>query len=384
MANARPNLFAPIALLLLARYSSLVALRRVRHGPVPRPDLAGDVSALIATFNEATSIAGTVAELRRHHPDVEIVVADDGSTDETQVICRRLAETDPAITLTAGLRRGKLPTLADGLSRVTTPYVVTVDADTHVTASTLATLVQSMKDRRLGACAGNMHLPRSSSVLGAMQSLEFALLNGDRRLLDRFGAVSILPGAMTAWRTDLLTSLLRDATNDIDLSLQALCRGERLGFEESAVCFTGVPTTLVGLLRQRRRWARRKVNRAPGIAATILDRSTPGRGRLAQGHILTVHVVVALLGPCVDARGITAMIDVLRTGGRPTSRRTLTAYIAVLFVGAVALSRSDSDVRHPVYLVLFGPWERSIRGIAALSAIIWPRRNTTDWIPART
>jgi glycosyltransferase involved in cell wall biosynthesis len=46
-------------------------------------------AAIVPAYNEARSIAGVVAELHATHPELEIVVIDDGSTDETAAVARR-------------------------------------------------------------------------------------------------------------------------------------------------------------------------------------------------------------------------------------------------------------------------------------------------------
>ena len=46
-------------------------------------------AAIVPGYNEAHSIAGVVAELRATQPEFEIVVVDDGSTDETAAVARR-------------------------------------------------------------------------------------------------------------------------------------------------------------------------------------------------------------------------------------------------------------------------------------------------------
>ena len=46
-------------------------------------------AAIVPAYNEARSIAGVVAELRATQPELEIVVIDDGSTDETAAVARR-------------------------------------------------------------------------------------------------------------------------------------------------------------------------------------------------------------------------------------------------------------------------------------------------------
>lgn len=376
--------FIALSLLEAVRYLTVVNSPSGRQRRPLGADGDNSVTVVVATFNESKSIVETVRATVSVSPSARVVIADDGSDDATVELCDQMALAESNVTVLKGPRSGKIPTLRNAVSAVETPLVLTLDADTRITAATIPALVATMKSCQLAACAGNLKVDCDGPAVLAFQSLEFALLNGDRRFLGRWSAVSILPGAITMWRTEVLQRLLSPATNDIDLSLQALQEGLRLGFEPAAECHTAVPKTWVGVLRQRRRWARRKVNRVPHLLRAIFGRrGMPARARLSQLHLLIVHVVLGLGAWWIDLWGTFAVLSGVLAGWSAVSATTVAVYGVILGLGTAVSARSDSGVRDVKLILAAGPWERLTRGLAAMSVVVWPQRNTTNWTPSR-
>ena len=61
------------------------------------------VSIIIAALNDAPFLDGTVREVtaaaRRHFSDYEIIIVNDGSTDDTGEVAERICRTDTRITV---------------------------------------------------------------------------------------------------------------------------------------------------------------------------------------------------------------------------------------------------------------------------------------------
>ena len=94
----------------------------------PRPEF----SLLLPVYNEAETIASVISEFYNEiclKIPMEIVVAEDGSTDGTKEILRNLAEKIPMKLILGEKRKGYSRGLIDGLSKVDTEYVVFVDSD---------------------------------------------------------------------------------------------------------------------------------------------------------------------------------------------------------------------------------------------------------------
>ncbi len=372
--------------LVVLRLSAQLILRLRRKDFVELPDAltAKQVTIVIVALNEERQIAATVERLVSVCPEGAIIVSDDGSNDHTVAICEALAADRPTLTVISSGRHGKMAGLREAVKQVHTPFVLTVDADTLVDPGAVEALISEVRRRDLAACAGNMRPLTSPSFLGRMQAAEFELLNADRQLLDNASAVSILPGAFTMWRSEKLRELVSEARNDIDLTFDALRRGWSSGYCEAATCETSVPDGYAQVLRQRRRWARRKILRAPRSVETLLDRNTPTPARLAQGHILLVHVVIASTGWLVDVHGARVLWRCIRRRASGRDAQQAALYLLLLLLGAgpglVGGRRRPPEV---LEALLEGPWERSTRGAAAWSALLRPQRNDVGWQPHR-
>ena len=93
-----------------------------------------DVSVVIPAYNEAESLRDLLPSiagvLRRHDRTFEILVVDDGSTDDTEAVVREVVRGLPELIL-LGLRRnfGKSAALATGFRAARGRFVITMDAD---------------------------------------------------------------------------------------------------------------------------------------------------------------------------------------------------------------------------------------------------------------
>ena len=350
----------------------------------PASDQTPVTSVLIVAHDEAGRITQTLrAALAAKDVDT-VIVADDGSSDETVALVASMAAMEERIKVLPLARMGKIPTLRAALAVVDSEIVVTVDADTLVEPDCVSRLLQQMSAHNLNACAGNLYLKNTRSPAAALQQLEYLVLNGDRAALSRWCAVSVLPGALTAWRVTDLRSLLGSAgsTNDIDLTFAALERGMRLGFAPEAVAFTVAPTSFAGAALQRRRWARRKINRSPTLARRLIRSSMPGQARLAYAHLLTVHVLIALVGWWIDVWFLAEVWLAIRHRS-PARLAFVVSTFGTLTAMSVAVYRSSSGSSLRSWWLVGASGERLLRGAAAVSVVLAPERNTATWKPAR-
>jgi dolichol-phosphate mannosyltransferase len=107
-----------------------------------------EISLLMPVHNEAETIEKTILEFYREigtKIPIEIIVAEDGSTDGTKDILCRLSEKIPMKLILGAKRRGYMGGVKDGLRHVTTDYVFFVDSDGQHSASDFWKLYE-MKD----------------------------------------------------------------------------------------------------------------------------------------------------------------------------------------------------------------------------------------------
>jgi cellulose synthase/poly-beta-1,6-N-acetylglucosamine synthase-like glycosyltransferase/peptidoglycan/xylan/chitin deacetylase (PgdA/CDA1 family) len=247
--------------LLLLRAAILVAFAR-HHVRTRRPvaqAFAPPVSVVMPAYNEAVGIERAIRSLLdSDYPELEIVVVDDGSTDDTAERVDSLA--DPRVRLLRQDNAGKAAALNRGVVEARHGVVVMVDADTVFEPGTLTALVAPMHDPLVGAVAGNTKVGNRRGIIGHWQHLEYVMgFNLDRRLYDVLRCMPTVPGAIGAFRRAAVADAggVSTATlaEDTDLTLSIARAGWLVVYAEDARAWTEAPSTLGALWRQRYRWS---------------------------------------------------------------------------------------------------------------------------------
>ena len=226
------------------------------------------VTIVVAAWNESEAIVRTlehIAELS-YEGRVEVVVADNNSTDDTALLAdaagerlgldyRRVFET----------KQGKHHALNTALATVTTPLVVTVDADTHLHPQSLTRLVvrvtSAPQGQHVSACAAALVAENPmATFVTRMQQWDYRLgINGVKRMQAAYNTALVAQGAFSAYWTSDLRAVggWPDAIGE-DIVLTWTMLGSRglVQYEPVALGFTVVPEQLDRLLSQRSRWAR--------------------------------------------------------------------------------------------------------------------------------
>ena len=228
-----------------------------------------DITILVAAYNEEAGIYDTLESLSKQNYPKQIIVKviDNNSKDNTKNEIFRAIKDFPELKIEYRLEttQGKFAALNNGLFSTTTPYVITIDADTFMYQNSILTIVnaitQENKKRKVGAIAGAV-LVRNSRVnlLTKMQEWEYFLsIAGIKRAQGLFQSTLVAQGAFSIYDTELVKDIggWKDSIGeDIVLTWEILSRGYRTLYEDCAVSFTNAPTDLVIFLRQRARWAR--------------------------------------------------------------------------------------------------------------------------------
>lgn len=263
--------------------SSLV-LDRPRPLDLTFPYAYPPLTLLIAAYNERSTLAQTLAyALEQGYPSgFEVIVIDDGSTDDTAEIASGFARLDRRLSVLKAPHGGKATALNLGLAAAQTPLVATIDADTLLMPGALRRIVARML---LGppdtvAVAGSVMVRNSrAGVVSAAQTWDYLLGIGSvKRQQALLQATLVAQGAFSVYDA----AALRAAGGwpdrigeDIVMTWALLDAGGRTTYEPTAVAFTQVPTTLRRLARQRRRWARGMIEGLRAYGRTLVLRHKP-------------------------------------------------------------------------------------------------------------
>lgn len=230
-----------------------------KESQIPYPKVFRMLSILVPTYNEEKVIRRTLDSIiAANYPNKEIILIDDGSTDHTLDIAYTYKN---QIKILHKKNGGKATALNYGLTFAKGDIVVIVDADTIIEKNSLKHIVKNFEDENVGAVAGNIKISNKVNWITWCQALEY--LSGIqimRRGLDYFDAITIVPGALGAFRKDVLVnvgSYNRDTlVEDFDATIKILKSGSIIKANNDAIVYTQAPETLRDFYKQRKRWYR--------------------------------------------------------------------------------------------------------------------------------
>jgi cellulose synthase/poly-beta-1,6-N-acetylglucosamine synthase-like glycosyltransferase len=282
------------------------------------------VTVLIPSFNEEVVIATTVERiLASDYPGLEVIVIDDGSKDHTVEVLNARFGTDPRVTILTQENSGKATALNTGLARAQGEIVVALDADTLFNRDTISRLARWFADPAVGAVAGNAKVGNRINMITRWQALEYIVAqNLERRALAALDTLTVVPGAVGAWRRSVLVGLggfpLDTLAEDQDLTIAVQRAGHRVLFDATAIARTEAPATFRGLARQRFRWAYGTLQCLWKYRDVTFNPRYRALGLIALPQVWLFQIALSALAPLVDFMFLwqvfTALMNYLQHG----------------------------------------------------------------------
>jgi hyaluronan synthase len=254
------------------------------------------VTVVIPAYNEGPMVRRSiesVARARYPKEKLEVVVVDDGSRDDTYFYMEQVRRDFPSLVRLIHFpgNRGKRAALYEGFRAARGEVVVTIDSDSEIEPETLRHLVAPFQaDARVGAVAGRVAVLNRESLLGAMLDVNYTLaFDFARAAQSTYGAVACCPGALSAFRRELILPHLgewlsqsfwgRPVNHGEDQALTNLVL--RAGFEtvyqRDAVIHTLAPERYRQLCKMFLRWERSFVVEGFSFARFMFTRYRPRR-----------------------------------------------------------------------------------------------------------
>ncbi len=254
---------------LFLRYFTLLWFGYLQHaertikGP-PADATYLPVSVVVPAYNEAPVLGDAIeALLQLDYPELEVIIIDDGSTDETLAVARQWEGRHGAIDVRVFTKAngGKATALNAGIDQARHEFVLCMDADAWIEPHSLRAAMPHFADESIGAVAGNVKVMNRDHWLARLQALEYIEgLNMPRRAQGFMAAVNIVPGPLGVFRIEALQDVggYDDDTfaEDADLTMKLVASGWKIIYEDGAVTWTHGPTNVLDLIQQRYRWTR--------------------------------------------------------------------------------------------------------------------------------
>lgn len=380
------------------------------------------LSVLVAAYDEEAGIVATVRSiLAQQGVAIEVVIADDGSSDDTvPLLCRafdlrpstsgihrsregkREGQQESQIVVLSLPHRGKGATLNAAAAVARHPLLVTVDADTLLAPLALARLAAAFNDPTVAAATGSVLVARTPSLLTRFQQIEYVRNTLIRVAWAGLSALEQLPGAFMAVRADWLTAAggypTQSLTEDYELVYRIYrCAAQtgrplQISVVPTACAYTDAPGDLRSLMRQRTRWF-------AGFLTTLFRfRQLIGNPKAGVFGVVklpikvldAIHPPLSLLSLLIliaDANDLVLRPLALALFALRWFWDSLTLALAVRFArrqGAeIDLGRAGS-VWPWVYVLADGVSYFWLRQLAVLRAYAWAVRPPKQWKPLRS
>jgi biofilm PGA synthesis N-glycosyltransferase PgaC len=224
------------------------------------------ITIAIPAHNEEKVIIRCLESIRQsNYPNIQVIIADDGSRDGTGRLVRSYIRQHPKFDLSIYRMRkniGKGRALNYVLSRYARgELAMTIDADSVVIKNTVRNAVRYFEDDSVVGIAANIHIIDEVSVLGMLQKFEHMVSYRSKKVYTMLNCEFIVGGVASTYRMDTLRMVgfydTDTVTEDIGLSIKIVSSGNRahkIIYASDVVALTEGVSNFRSLVRQRYRW----------------------------------------------------------------------------------------------------------------------------------
>jgi len=253
----------------------LFILSALRPRPWTRGASAPGVSIYVAAFNEAGVIQDRIANLRalRYSGPLEIVIADDGSTDETARLAAEALE-DQGRVESAPRNLGKTAMQNRVVPTLSHDVVIFSDATSHWEPELVQLLVRHFDDPAVGCVAADVHFRKPGAEAGAHGQGAYWRYERRLRLLGaKVWTNVVVSGTCYAIRRNLFKDLPPEIAEDLGTPLSIALDGNRVVFDPEAVVVETSAESDAQEARMRRRIALQNITAIAQYFGAVFHRS---------------------------------------------------------------------------------------------------------------
>ncbi len=331
---------------------------------IPNPVQPG-VSIIVPAYNEELNAVKTIHSLlKQDYPDLEIVFVDDGSTDSTFKKVSDGFNDNPRVMVLTKSNGGKATALNYGIARASNDFVVCIDADTQLKKDAVAELMKKFNTgedaKTVGAVAGNVKVGNEINMITRWQSIEYITSqNFDRRAFDLLNCITVVPGAIGAFRKSAIVDAGGFTTDtlaeDCDLTMRLHRNGYQVRNCTTAISYTEAPETLRQFMKQRFRWSFGVMQSFWKHRDAVFNPRFKNFGMVALPNMLVFQMILPFLSPFADLILVLSLISA-GLGIIPASiGHIIFYYVVFTFVdiagAAIAFSYEKEDYKKLFWLI---------------------------------
>jgi peptidoglycan-N-acetylglucosamine deacetylase len=274
--------------------------------PLPAVQLPA-VSIIVPAYNEEINAIRTVKSLLiQDYPNLHVIFVDDGSKDSTYQTVKDAFMFKDTVSVYTKANGGKASALNFGISKSNKDFVVCIDADTQLRKDAVSQLMKKFDaEGKVGAVAGNVKVGNEVNMITRWQSIEYVTSqNFDRRAFDLLNCITVVPGAIGAFRKQAVIEAGGFTTDtlaeDCDLTMRLHRNGYHVRNCADAISLTEAPETMQQFLKQRFRWSFGVIQCFWKHRDAVFNPRYKNFGMVALPNILIFQMILPFLAPLAD------------------------------------------------------------------------------------
>lgn len=330
------------------------------------------VTIVVPAHNEEKVIERCLeAILEIDYPKKEVIVVDDGSTDNTYRIASKY-RTKGVKVIRRQKAGGKSGALNTGILIAEGEIIITCDADSMIARSAIKKIVSRFQDPTVSAVAGNVKILNRTNLVTKCQALEYIVNeNIYRRVFDIFGVVPVVPGPLASFRRKSLKEIGfydRDTlTEDFDITVKLLKTQRVVQALSDANVYTEATVTWKDFIKQRTRWNR-------GTYQTILKhRNVFKNPRFGYLRNLTFQYIILsmFVVPLISLVSLAVIALAVVTGYALQVLFVMGVFMLIQATySLLAIMMDDEDLKLIIYSPLFVVGYKEVRNFIKLKSLL--------------
>ena len=221
------------------------------------------VSVAVPAYNEEQHIQKTIQsliELDYPQDKLEIIVINDGSTDQTQLQAEETKTKYPNsnIQIINKKNAGKGAALNDAIKISTGEFFVCLDADSYPQANALQKILPHFENTNTAVVLPCMKTCSGKNLLQKIQRYEYIVNMFYKELMAKLDCIRVTPGPFSVYRKSVLEKIGGFDEDNLTEDLEMALRLQRYNYKITQTMETNVytvpPASFNGLLKQRNRW----------------------------------------------------------------------------------------------------------------------------------
>lgn len=226
-----------------------------------RPKKLPKVSVIIPAYNEESSLEKTaLSALSLDYPGklLEVIIVDDGSTDRTLGVARRIQRNHQNVKVITQENGGKWKAMNAGIAASSGEFVACLDADSTVKSDSLNNMVPYFADQNVAVVLPMLYVDQPKNLLQKVQWYEYVINMFYRKIASLLNCIHVAPGPFSLYRKKILLAVgcFKEgySTEDLEICLRLQNMHYKIVQTTEATAFTESPDKIKELYHQRLRW----------------------------------------------------------------------------------------------------------------------------------